>query len=111
MKATKTIKANKDPNLIAIENALQNLPEEKHIYFNGFTISFGSPDMVIILQRNGRPVAFLNTPHGIAKSFGEALRAIFTSFESDTNMHIMTLDEMTQTIEKGQTDENNGMAD
>lgn len=59
-----------------------------NIYFNGFAILTSEHDIIISLQRNGKPVAVLNTPHSMAKTLASALSESTTNFEEKMNTTI-----------------------
>ena len=86
------------------------LPEEKHIYFNGFTITITGPDVLIILVKNNKPVAVLNASHTIAKTLAELLTNIMTSFEKENNLHVYTLADLDQSDVKSETEKKEGVS-
>lgn len=73
------------------------------LYFNGFTNATGSGDFLLILQRNGRPVATLNTSYTVAKTLAESLTKMVARFENTTGNRIMTTHEVEAAL--GQDDE------
>jgi len=66
---------------IAIIEKASNLPEEKQIYFNGFTVGISPQDIAIVLSRNSRPIAFLNTSHSIARELQHLLTKLLDDLE------------------------------
>ncbi|MGE5446245.1 MAG: hypothetical protein ACM3SR_16890 [Ignavibacteriales bacterium] len=63
--------------------------------FIGFVTSLGTGDVLIVLERNGRPIALLNTSYTTAKSLVEKLGGLITVLEQKTGNPIMTIDEIT----------------
>ena len=74
------------------------LSPEKKIYFNGFVVSMTPHDVILVLQNNNQPVAFLNTSHIIAKTLASKLQGIITGFENEAEMTIPTLDEIQEKL-------------
>lgn len=60
------------------------------IYFNGFVNSIGSGDILIIAERNGQPVAVLNTSYTVAKSLSLMLNDLIQNLEGKMGVKIMT---------------------
>ncbi len=67
-------------NLATIDKA-SKLPEEKQIYFNGFTVGISPQDVAIVLSRNSNPIAFLNTSHFMAKELQRHLTLLLADLE------------------------------
>lgn len=61
-----------------------------HIYFNGFTASLGTGDVVAVVERNGEPVAVLNLSYTIAKSVSAALGQVVAQLEDRAGREILT---------------------
>lgn len=76
-----------------IEKALKD-KEIPNIHFNGFINSLGTGDVLIILERNGQPIAVLNTSYTVAKTLSQKLGGIMTVLEQKTGNTIMTVDEI-----------------
>lgn len=79
------------------------LPDEKKFYFNGYTITLSPQDVVIVLQNNDQPVAFLNTSHTIAKTMVEALSKLLDDFEKASKHEILTLGEYEERLKNVDT--------
>ncbi len=91
-----------------IQKALDN-KEIPNIHFNGFVTSLGTGDVLIVLERNGRPIALLNTSYTTAKSLVEKLGGLITVLEQKTGNTIMTIDEITAKMgEKDKKEIDNG---
>ena len=75
------------------ERAME-LPNDRRLYCNGFTIAIAAPDIAIILLYNNQPIAIVNTSHVTAKSFGVTLAKLLTVFEEQTKQDILTIDEI-----------------
>ena len=80
-----------------IEEALQK-PEIPALYFNGFSNVLGAGDVLIVLTRNGAPLAVLNASYTVAKTFAMKLQDIIANLENATGNTIMTVDEVEQKI-------------
>jgi len=65
-----------------------------NIYFNGFTNTVGSGDVLIVLESNGKPVATLNTSFTVAKTLVAKLNATLQHLETATKNKIMTTDDV-----------------
>ncbi|MBI5290401.1 MAG: hypothetical protein HY872_00805 [Chloroflexi bacterium] len=72
-----------------------DLPQEKKLYFNGYTIAMTPTDIVLVLMFNNQPVATLNTSPTIAKTLGKVLDALIKDYETRTGQKVLTLDEIT----------------
>jgi hypothetical protein len=66
------------------------------IYFNGFTNSVGVGDVVIVLHRNGKPIAILNASYTVAKSLAIKLNELIGFLESKTDQKMLTTDQVEQ---------------
>ncbi len=84
-----------------VAEALNN-PQLPHIYFNGFVNSLGSGDLMMILQRNGQPVAVLNTSYTLAKTLAEKVHDLIASLEADTGNTIMITDDINEAVQRRQ---------
>lgn len=85
-----------------IDAAIESNDIEK-IYFNGFSTSLGSGDVVIVLQRFGKPIKVLNASYTMVKTLSIKLGEIITTLERTTGNSIMTTDEINaklQTLQK-----------
>lgn len=67
-----------------------DLPDEKKFYFNGLTASISIPDVIIVLQHNDKPVAFLNASHSTAKTLVTLLQGLLEDFEKNSEQAILT---------------------
>jgi hypothetical protein len=76
------------------------LPAEKKMYFNGFTLAVTPSDVVIVLQQNNQPVALLNTSYVIAKTLVIKLGDLLKNFEEKTEQPILTLDQINSAVSK-----------
>lgn len=80
-----------------IEGALQK-PDIPALYFNGFSNVLGTGDVLIVLTRNGAPLAVLNASYTVAKTFAMKLQDIIANLENATGNTVMTVDEVEQKI-------------
>lgn len=62
------------------------------LYFNGFTVSVGAPDAIIVLTQNEKPVLILNASHIIAKTLAEKLGGVISGFEDKVEQRVLTTD-------------------
>lgn len=86
-------------------HALGNQDLEE-IYFNGFTISLGNADVVIILKRNERPIATLNASYTIAKTLAEKLGNLVAGFETTIDTTVLTTDNINIKLSEQDDEEN-----
>lgn len=84
------------------ENSIETfgVPELGDVYFNEFGIGIAKNDVVIMLQRNGKPQALLNASYITAKAFARALEEAIIGFEKKTNHTILTSDEVEKAMNK-----------
>ncbi|MBP0021919.1 MAG: hypothetical protein J7647_30730 [Cyanobacteria bacterium SBLK] len=71
-----------------------------NIYFNEFGLGVSKNDVLIVLRRNGKPEAIINTSHITAKSFVSALNEALKGFEDNTNYTIPISDEIEKQMEQ-----------
>jgi hypothetical protein len=78
------------PNIDAQTDKLIEEGRISDTYFNGFTVSIGAGDVRIILLRNNKPVANVQTSYTLAKTLAESLTQIVQLLEERTGSTIMT---------------------
>ena len=81
--------------------AAQENPDIPRLYFNGFSSTLGTGDVVIVLSRNGEPVAILNASYTLAKTLAEKLGGLIAVLESQTGADIMTTDVVGESLGSG----------
>jgi hypothetical protein len=64
-----------------------NLPQ---YYVNSFTVTLGTGDVLIVMKRNGRPLASMQVSYTVAKSLIEVLNGLIARLENRTGNTIMT---------------------
>lgn len=69
-------------------------PELPNFYFNGFSISAGNADVVILLKVQDRPVVTLRTTYEVAKTFVRKMEPLILSIEKVTGQSYLTTDEI-----------------
>lgn len=74
------------------------------VYFNGFALAIGPGDVMIALQKNGKPCVVLNTSYTVAKSLQAALDETIKHLESKTGNTIMTTDETVKKLHQNEND-------
>jgi hypothetical protein len=72
-------------------NAPAQPSEISVFYFNGFTISFGTSDITIILKRDEDDVLRLKSSYTTAKTFAAGLSSTIERFEKVTDHNVMTI--------------------
>ncbi|MEG5060349.1 hypothetical protein QUB60_20530 [Microcoleus sp. A2-C5] len=77
----------KDPQKPTMTEIIES-GELNSIYFNDFAIGVSKHDIIIFLNRNGKPEAILNASHITAKSFVSSLGEALRRFEAQTNQTI-----------------------
>lgn len=70
------------------------------LYGNGFVISLGTGDVMLLLKRNEQPVAVINLSYTVAKTLVEKLGALVARLEQDTAHTIMTTDYVTEKLQE-----------
>jgi hypothetical protein len=60
------------------------------IYANAFVCGLGTSDVIVGLERNGKPVAVLNLSYTSTKSFVVALSGIISQLEEISKQPVMT---------------------
>jgi len=74
-------------------------------YFNGFSLAIGVGDVLIALQHNGNPHIVLNTSYTVAKTLAKALTEAIEQLEEKTGNIIMTVDQIQNSLDDGDSDE------
>lgn len=64
------------------------------IYFNSFVITFGTGDIMLILERNGASVAKINMSFTTGKTLAAKLGNSVAEFERDVKRQMLTNDEV-----------------
>jgi len=85
---------------VELQAAIQDEDVET-LYFNGFINARGPSDVLIVLMRNNKHIALLNTSYTVAKTLAQELEALIEAVEKDTGNTIMTVDEMTASQSRG----------
>ena len=62
-----------------------------NLYGNGFVCLNSNADMIIIMQKNQRPIAVINLSYTTAKTLSEKLGQMVRDFEKTTGNTIMTI--------------------
>ncbi len=76
-----------------------------NIHFNGFLNRIGTGDILIVLERNNKPVAILNASYTVAKTLAQKLGNLIANLEDATGNTIMTTDDIGKKLSK-KKDEN-----
>lgn len=71
------------------------------IYFNGFVNIIGAGDILMVLEKNGKPAAVINTSYSVAKTLALKLNGLIQQLEHATDNKIMTTDHIDKAF-KGQ---------
>lgn len=74
-----------------LNEAKNVLDDSSQIYFNGYTILVGLPDIVTLLKKNDDNILLLNTSHTTMKSFCTQMLQLLNEFENDKDCKIKTL--------------------
>lgn len=74
-------------------------------YFNGFSCGLGIGDIILVLKRNNKNVAVLNTSYTVAKTLVDKLNGIITDLEKKAKTTILTTDEITSAMTGASNDE------
>ena len=84
------------PGASRISAALESSVPE--IYANGYTMGFTPSDIIVALERNGRPVATLNFSLSMAKTLSEGLSRSISDLERASERKVMTSAEMQKAV-------------
>lgn len=84
-----------------IQKAVEN-PELPRLYFNGFSTTLSTGDVLIVLKQNDRPVAILNASYTVTKTLAQKLSGVIAKLEDITSNSIMTTDDIEDAIKKAQ---------
>jgi len=74
--------------------------EVEKIYFNGFALSIGTGDVIMVLERNQETVAVLNASYTVAKTLSIKLNGIIKKLEGATENTIMTTDHINNSMKE-----------
>lgn len=84
--------------LARIESAMSSgCPQ---FYFNGFVNATTLGDMVVVVEKNGSPVAVLNMSYTVAKSLSVALSGAIGQFEEATKRSMLTTNEVEEAMSR-----------
>ena len=80
------------------------------IYANGFIVACGQGDVIVLLQKNGKPVSILNLSFSVAKTLALSLGKTIKDLENRTEKNIMTTFDIKKALsldgkEEGEKDE------
>lgn len=76
-------------------------PSVPQLYFNGFVNATSNGDVLIILIRNGKPIAALNASYTIAKTLGSKMTELIDGFEKQTGHLLMDMDYVMEKTQQG----------
>ena len=80
----------------AVKNT--NIPQ---LYCNGFALQASGLDTLMVLERNGLPVATLNMSFSSAKTLAQKLNELIDAIEKRTGRSIMTDEEIVRAPKPG----------
>ena len=78
-----------------MKSALES-KEVTQIAANTFTSAYGNSDIIVLLERNGSPVAILNLSYTLAKSLAIDLSNTVAAIENGVGQAIPTMNEIEQ---------------
>ena len=84
-----------DTQLAAMQKTIQEAiasEQAVNLYGNGFICINSNADILIIMQKNQKPVAVINLSYTTAKTLSEKLGQMVRDFEKKTGNIIMTID-------------------
>lgn len=79
---------------------IMQMDDVHKIYFNEFGLGISQNDVFIVLRRNGREEAVINTSHITAKAFAGALEHLIRNYERKTNQTILISDDIEKSTEE-----------
>ena len=74
--------------------------ELPNIYFNGFVTQLTQGDVLIILEKNTKPVAILNASYTVAKTLSIKLNEIVQKFEAKMGIQLVTTDDVDRKVKE-----------
>lgn len=77
------------------------IPKE---YFNGFSLTIGSGDVILILMRNNKPIRTLQASYTVAKTLAQGLTSAMLALEEITGNEIMTTHFIEEKLKAGAND-------
>ena len=89
---------------VDVQNALES-DSLTQFYVNSFTMNLGTGDVLIIMKRNGRPVASMQVSYTVAKSLAEGLGGLINMLEDHTGNTIMTSKFIEQKMKEAEEDD------
>jgi len=92
------------PKPIDIDKEVSSF-EGDPIYFNGFSLGMGIGDIVLVLKSNNESVAVMNTSYTVAKTLVTKLNMLIKNLENKANTTILTTDQITEVMSKGDSDD------
>ena len=87
-----------------IQSAIQDT-ELPRLYFNGFSITLSTGDILIVLKRNDIPIAVLNASYTVAKTLVQKIDGVIGKLEDVTGNIIMTTNDIDISLAKVKHDE------
>lgn len=75
-----------------------------NLYANGYVNLIGTGDVVMVLERNGDPVAILNVSYTVAKSLSRSLGLFIAQIEERSEREIMTTNDVARLMRNEGTD-------
>ena|SRR3989339_213457 len=84
-----------DTQLAVMQKTIQEAiasEQAVNLYGNGFICINSNADILIIMQKNQKPVAVINLSYTTAKTLSEKLGQMVRDFEKKTGNTIMTID-------------------
>lgn len=89
-KSVKTITIDLDKEIAEFEG--------EPTYFNGFACGVGIGDIMIVLKRNNKNVAVLNTSYTVAKTLVAKLNGLIKNLENRASTNILTTDQINEVM-------------
>ena len=70
------------------------------LYFNSYVNQLSTSDILMILERSGRPVAVLNMSYTVAKSLSASLGQLIAQLEAVTGRTMLTASDVETSMKK-----------
>jgi hypothetical protein len=96
--------ADKDPIKEQIESAITD-PNVPNIYCNGFVVTLGTGDILLILKRHDKAIANVSLSYSVAKTLAERLGGMISHLEGKTERTILTTDQLRESLQGGDENE------
>lgn len=94
----------KAPQSVIIELPAKSLDGIPKMYMNGFHVSVGNSDVVMVMLLNGQAIGTLNMSYTVSKTLVEKLGSVMGAFETASKRSIMTTEDAEKILAEAKND-------